>query len=112
MPKTVAELSLSLHDLHGFQTSHEPCRSRLRAARASSAMAARHQAARRRRAYRFQVRYVLKNRRRLGMALEPSSWVVLGRTLVTLLVVLFPARIAAEKAADAREMRDGNAHGA
>ena len=49
------------------------CPSKPRAAKASSTMAARHQAARRRRAYRFQVRYVLKNRRRLPMALEPLA---------------------------------------
>ena len=76
MPKTTAELSLLLHGFHGFQAPHEPCRSRRRKITASSAMAARHQAAMRRRVYRFQVRNVLKNRRRfLGMGSWLFSWV-------------------------------------
>ena len=77
MPKTAAEPSLSLHDSHGFQTFHEPCRSRLRKTTARNAIAARHQAAWRRRTIRFQVWNVLNHRRFLGgfgMASELFSW--------------------------------------
>ena len=75
MPKTTAELSLLLHGFHGFQAPHEPCRSRRRKITASSAMAALHQAAMRIRVIRFQVRNVLKNRRRfLGMVSWLFSW--------------------------------------
>ena len=85
MPKTVAEQGLSLHDFHGFQTSHEPRRNRLRKIMTRNvAIAARHQAVRRRRAHLFQVWYVLNHLRLFGgfgMVSEPSSWVGSRRSI-------------------------------